>query len=71
MRCKACDKRLNDKELTLKDSQGEFYDLCYGCLSVHWETKAELEDTYDHGVYTSEDQLQTEESSQKEYGYDS
>jgi hypothetical protein len=28
MRCKACNKILEDLELTRKDSRGDFYDLC-------------------------------------------
>jgi hypothetical protein len=33
MRCKACNKILEDLELTRKDSRGDFYDLCGVCLS--------------------------------------
>jgi len=33
MRCKACDRILEESELTKKDSQGEFLDLCNICLS--------------------------------------
>jgi hypothetical protein len=32
MRCKACDKILEEKELTKKDNHGNFLDLCNGCL---------------------------------------
>lgn len=70
-RCKACDVRLNDKELTLKDSNGIFYDLCFECLGHHWEAKAELEDTYQHdiGLEHNENELSQEESGEEEYGY--
>jgi hypothetical protein len=32
MRCKACNKLLNDRETHLKDHGGEFIDLCQPCL---------------------------------------
>lgn len=55
MRCKACNKILEDNELTKKDIHGEFIDLCSFCLSV--SIKGELEDDYD--VNFSEDMLLT------------
>jgi hypothetical protein len=42
MRCKACNKILEDSELTRKDSRGDFYDLCGICL--HSVYACELED---------------------------
>ena len=33
MRCKACDKILEDSELLKKDFRGDFYDLCRVCLN--------------------------------------
>jgi hypothetical protein len=33
MRCKACNVILEDHELTKKDSNGHFFDLCSYCLS--------------------------------------
>jgi len=42
MRCKACNKILEDSELTRKDSRGDFYDLCGVCLSSVYA--CELED---------------------------
>ena len=42
MRCKACNKILEDSELTRKDARGDFYDLCGVCLkSIH---ACEMED---------------------------
>jgi hypothetical protein len=32
MRCKACDRILEEKELLKKDNHGEFLDLCNYCL---------------------------------------
>lgn len=34
MRCRACDTILTDFEMTRKDSQGTYYDMCSDCLSV-------------------------------------
>jgi len=42
MRCKACNKILEDSELTRKDSRGDFYDLCGICLNSVYA--CELED---------------------------
>lgn len=33
MRCKACNTILEDLELTRKDPNGEFYDLCSVCYN--------------------------------------
>lgn len=33
MRCKACDTMMTDYELSRKDSNGQYYDLCGHCLS--------------------------------------
>ena len=43
MRCKACDKILEDKELTRKDKNGDFYDLCSTCHAVSLATEWGLE----------------------------
>ena len=32
MRCICCNKMLNDREIHLKDTQGQFRDTCYTCL---------------------------------------
>lgn len=32
MRCRACDEELTDREATLKDRAGQFFDLCKLCL---------------------------------------
>ena len=61
MRCKACDVILDDVELTRKDSDGVFYDLCALCytssVAAGWELDntvnipqedyLELQETYD------------------------
>ena len=33
MRCKACDVILEDYELRAKDSYGNYFDMCYNCIS--------------------------------------
>lgn len=43
MRCKACDKILEDKELTRKDKNGDFYDLCTDCYTVSISAGWDLE----------------------------
>jgi len=47
MRCKACNKILEDLELIRKDSRGEFYDLCGTCLSSVYACEAEDENYFD------------------------
>lgn len=42
MRCKACDKMLEDSELIKKDPRGDFYDLCWVCFGSIY--KSELYD---------------------------
>jgi hypothetical protein len=44
MRCKACNKILEDSELIRKDSRGDFYDLCGVCLSSVYA--CELDDNF-------------------------
>jgi len=34
MKCKACDKFLNDSESVRKDEHGEYPDLCDGCFTL-------------------------------------
>jgi hypothetical protein len=45
MRCKACNKILEDKELTRKDKNGDFYDLCTECYTVSLAAGWDLEDS--------------------------
>ena len=42
MRCKACNKLLNDRETHLKDHNGVFIDLCQTCLS--WSDNPDQDD---------------------------
>ena len=41
MRCKACNKKLEDTELTKKDSNGDYIDLCYICLSASFDIEVD------------------------------
>jgi hypothetical protein len=45
MRCKACDRILEDSELTKKDARGDFYDLCRNCLNSIYRSEL-YEDDY-------------------------
>ena len=57
MRCKACDTILDDVELTRKDSNGDFFDLCNTCYSVSIASQWELEDSDDSGNISLESEL--------------
>lgn len=59
MRCKACDKILEDKELTRKDKNGDFYDLCTECYTVSLAAGWDLED---YGSITQDEWLTMEEN---------
>ena len=59
MRCKACDKILEDKELTRKDKNGEFYDLRTECYTVSLAAGWDLEDS---GSITQDEWLTMEEN---------
>jgi hypothetical protein len=58
MRCKACNRILEDKELTKKDNKGEFIDLCNLCLAASVKAGSvedELFVTDADGVLTDDD----------------
>lgn len=51
MRCKACDKMLNDYETSRKDRlTGEFLDLCGTCHSVSSKAASDYNTTVDISV---------------------
>lgn len=51
MRCKACDKMLNDYETSRKDRlTGEFLDLCGTCYSVSSKATSDYDTTVDIAV---------------------
>lgn len=47
MRCKACNKILEDTELTRKDPNGDFYDLCNVCYSSSQACEWDDDDYFD------------------------
>jgi hypothetical protein len=57
MRCKACDTILDDNELTRKDSNGDFFDLCNTCYSVSVASQWELDDYDNSGNISLESEL--------------
>ncbi len=59
MRCRACNKILEDKELTRKDKNGDFYDLCTECYTVSIAARWDLEDS---GNITQDEWLTMEEN---------
>ena len=54
MRCRACNDELTDFELTKKDNNGEFYDLCGNCFgeikTALWDQELTIGDVVSHIV---------------------
>ena len=62
MRCRACDKILEDSELTRKDANGDFLDLCGTCLSASAGAGVDTQETLDYypnGSLTFDDDSDT------------
>ena len=61
MRCRACDKILEDSELTRKDTHGNFLDLCGNCLSASANAGVDPDTMqyYQYEVFTHEDKCDT------------
>lgn len=62
MRCKACNRILEEHELTKKDTHGNFIDFCSYCLNftVNYggiEIEEDINDQY--GVLTNDDDYDT------------
>lgn len=72
MRCKACDKQLNDYEATRKDKYtGDYLDLCSVCRSYSDEYVSDHETTVDTIVgFGREDVYDMNERYRKEYKED-
>ena len=64
MKCKACDKILEDSEALKKDRHDTFYDLCGRCLSVSIAATWDLdqESTDDCGKMLQDDWLTLEQN---------
>lgn len=61
MRCRACDKNLNDFESTRKDGEGNFLDLCNHCYhsvqnDIHAEERPDLSEGNDE-LFGDDDDL--------------
>jgi hypothetical protein len=61
MRCKACDRILEESELTKKDSNGDFLDLCGVCLSAIASAGIDSEtmEYYQYEVFTDDENYDT------------
>lgn len=62
MRCRACNKILEDSELTRKDVHGDFLDLCGTCLSASAGVGVDTQETLDYypnGSLTFDDDSDT------------
>jgi len=55
MRCKACDRILEEKELLKKDNQGNFIDLCNNCLFSSIDVNIDSLSTITEDFYLTND----------------
>ena len=68
MRCKACNKVLNDFELTRKFSNsGEFVDLCSGCGKFLVEDEITIEGNLDYAHLADIEELYDVEDGTMDY----
>jgi hypothetical protein len=62
MRCRACNRILEDNELTRKDKDGDFRDMCSTCLfasaSAGLDTQ-EIMEYYQNELFTNDDDYGT------------
>lgn len=63
-RCKACDVILDGVELSKKDSEGNYYDLCALCYSYFVAANWDI-DTSGNNALTQEDYLQLQDTYDK------
>ena len=61
MRCKACDRILEESELTKKDTNGDFLDICNICLSASAITGLDSEtmEYYQYEIFTEDEKYDT------------
>lgn len=62
MRCKACNVILDDTELTKKDANGNFIDLCNTCLFAGGSIEVDSDTfvtNYPNEVFTNDDDYDT------------
>ena len=56
MRCKACDRILEDNELTKKDVNGDYLDLCNNCLYASASVEVDDISTITDNFYLTDDE---------------
>ena len=61
MRCRACNRILEESELTKKDAHGDFFDLCGICLSAAASAGVDTEtmEYYQYEVFTDDENYDT------------
>lgn len=62
MRCKACNVILDDTELTKKDSNGDFIDMCNNCLYASGAVEVDNDMfviNYQNELFTNDDDYDT------------
>ena len=62
MRCRACNTILDDTELTKKDQNGDFIDMCNNCLYASGAVEVDSDTfvtNYPNGVFTNDDDYDT------------
>ena len=61
MRCKACNRILEESELTKKDANGDFLDLCNICLSAASSSGLDSEtmEYYQYEIFTDDENYDT------------
>lgn len=61
MRCKACNTIMDEFELTKKDANGEFIDLCTVCLTATANAGIDTDtmEYYQYEVFTEEENCDT------------
>ena len=61
MRCKACNRILEESELTRKDSDGNFIDMCGVCISATANAGVDSEtmEYYQYEIFTDDEKYDT------------
>jgi hypothetical protein len=56
VRCKACDRILEDNELTKKDVNGDYLDMCNNCLYASASVEVDDISTITDNFYLTDDE---------------
>lgn len=61
MRCKACNRILEESELTKKDAHGNFLDICGICLSASANAGVDSDtmEYYQYEIFTEDEKYDT------------